>query len=196
MGFGRTGELFVCESLGLRPNFLCLSKGITSGYLPLSVTMVEEKIYQAFYGEYTEFKMFLHSHTYSANPLACACANENLSMLTSDGFFEGLRPKIKFLEDYGSRLRELPSCGEFRRIGLIGRLELVLDRKTKEIIPIEERIAYKIYLEALRRGVILRPLGNVIYFIPPLIISVDQIKTMIDVAYNCVELVLGTTKNV
>tara|TARA_B100000686_G_C16795440_1_gene981947 strand:+ start:2013 stop:3314 length:1302 start_codon:yes stop_codon:yes gene_type:complete len=196
VGFGRTGALFVCESLGLRPTFLCLSKGITSGYLPLAATLVEEKIFEAFYGEYSDFKMFLHSHSYTANPLACACANETLAMLTEDGFLESLQPKIKFLEDYGSRLRELPHCGEFRRTGLIGRLELVRDKKTLEPIPIQERVGYRIYLEALQKGVFLRPLGNVIYFIPPLIIDVDQIKTMIDTAYESVRKILGDSKYV
>ena len=196
VGFGRTGSLFVCESLGLKPTFLCLSKGITAGYLPLSATLVEEKIYQAFYGEYEDFKMFLHSHSYSANPLACACANETLAMLTENGFMQSLRPKIDFLENYGSRLRELPWCGEFRRTGFIARMELVRDKKTLEPIPLGERTGYSIYLEALRRGIFLRPLGNVIYFIPPLITTKEQLKIMIDSAYDCVKLVLGDSKHV
>ncbi|MFQ5672573.1 MAG: adenosylmethionine--8-amino-7-oxononanoate transaminase [Nitrospinales bacterium] len=192
VGFGRAGALFVCESHGLRPTFLCLSKAITSGYLPLAATLTEERIFQAFYGEYPSLKMFLHSHSYTANPLACACANETFSLLRENGFLESLQPKIRFMGEYGEKLRELKWCGEFRQTGMIARIELARNRQTREPFPLEKRLGYQIYLEGLKRGVLMRPLGNVIYFIPPLIISREEIKIMIDTAYDCIRAVLDS----
>lgn len=190
VAFGRTGSLFVSGELGLRPTFLCLSKGVTSGYLPLAATLVEDKIYSAFYDDYATRKMFLHSHSYTANPLACACANETLSLLLEDDFLGKLRPKIEALGECGRKLEELEWCGEFRQTGMIAAVELVKDRNTREPFAFERRIGYRIYLEGLKRGVFMRPLGSVIYFIPPLVISVEEIKTMVDTACDCIRAVL------
>ena len=192
VGFGRTGALFVCQSHGLRPTFLCLSKAITSGYLPLAATLAEERIYRAFYDDYAARKMFLHSHSYTANPLACACANETLAMLKENGFLETLQPKIRFMEEYGEKLRELKWCGEFRQTGMIARVELVRDKQTRKPFSLARRLGYQIYLEGLKRGVLMRPLGDVIYFIPPLIISQEEIKTMIDTAHDSIRAVLDS----
>jgi adenosylmethionine-8-amino-7-oxononanoate aminotransferase len=189
VGFGRTGSLFVCGEYELNPTFLCLSKGITSGYLPLAATLTEDEIYSAFYGEFSEMKLFIHSHSYSANPLACAVANESLSILTENDFMESLKPKIRALEAYGNKLKDLQWCGEFRQTGMIAAVELVADKETKEEFPFEKRVGYQIYQEGLKRGVLMRPLGNVIYFIPPLVISTDEIKMMIDTAYDCIQAV-------
>jgi adenosylmethionine-8-amino-7-oxononanoate aminotransferase len=190
VGFGRTGSLFVCGENDLRPTFLCLSKGITSGYLPLAVTLTEDAIYRAFYDDFATMKFFIHSHSYSANPLACAVANESLAMLTENGFLESLKPKIQAMEEYGKRLTELNCVGEFRQTGMIAAVELVKDKETKETFPFEDRVGYKIYQEGLQRGVLMRPLGNVIYFIPPLVITIEEIKTMIDTATDCIRTVL------
>ena len=177
VGFGRTGSLFVCDSHGLKPTFLCLSKGITSGYLPLAATLTSDLIYQTFYGEHASMKLFVHSHSYSANPLACACANETLSLLTKNNFLENLKPKIKFIGETGSLLNEYKWCGEFRQKGMIAAIELVRDKLSKDTFPLKDRVGHKIYLEGLKRGVFMRPLGDVIYFIPPLIITNEEIKS-------------------
>ncbi len=190
VGFGRTGSLFVCGEYELNPTFLCLSKGITSGYLPLAVTLTEDEIYSAFYDDFATMKFFIHSHSYSANPLACAVANESLAMLTENGFLESLQSKIEALGKYGKRLRELKWVGDFRQTGMIAAVELVKDRETKTAFPSEDRVGYRIYQEGLQRGVLMRPLGNVIYFIPPLVISIEEIKTMIDTAHDCIRAVL------
>ena len=190
VGFGRTGSLFVCGEYELSPTFLCLSKGITSGYLPLAATLTEDEIYSAFYDEFSTMKLFIHSHSYSANPLACAVANESLAMLKENNFLEKLKPKIRALGECGNKLKELEWCGEFRQTGMIAAMELVADRATKEEFPFEKRLGYRIYREGLKRGVIMRPLGNVIYFIPPLVISTEEIKMMIDTAYDCIRAVL------
>ena len=191
VGFGRTGSLFVCDSHGLKPTFLCLSKGITSGYLPLAATLTSDQIYQAFYGEPASMNLFVHSHSYSANPLACACANETLSLLTKNNFLENLKPKIKFLEEAGGSLSEIKWCGEFRQRGMIAAIELVQDQLSKDAFPLKDRVGYKVYLEGLKRGVFMRPLGDVIYFIPPLIITNEEIEIMMNAAFESIEAVLG-----
>ena len=190
VGFGRTGSLFVSEQYGLNPTFLCLSKGITSGYLPLAATLATEEIYQAFYDDYESSKLFIHSHSYSANPLACAAANETLNLLTEPGFMDRLNPKIDAMRQQGECLRELPWCGEFRQTGMIAAVELVQSRDHLEPFPIEQRVGYQIFLEGLKREVYLRPLGNVVYFIPPLIIEPDQIETMMNAAHDSINAVL------
>lgn len=190
VGFGRTGSLFVSEHHSLNPDFLCLSKGITSGYLPLAATLTTDEIYQAFYDEYETFKLFIHSHSYSANPLACAAANVTLDLLTEAGFMESLKPKIESIREQGERLRDLPWCGEFRQTGMIAAVELVQNQETLEPFPIAQRVGHQIFLEGLKREVVLRPLGNVVYFIPPLVIEPDQIATMMNAAHESIITVL------
>ena len=191
VGFGRTGALFVCQEHKLDPTFLCLSKGLTSGYLPLAATLTEERIYQAFYGDYDEFKFFLHSHSYTANPLACACANETLDMLTEDGFFEELSERSVWLREGATKLEELPYCGKYSQLGMVGRVELMENKEKNLPFSFEKRFGYRIYLEGLKRGIVLRPLGNVIYFMPPLNISKTEIEFMTDTAYDCIRKILN-----
>ena len=186
VAFGRTGSLFVCGAHDLRPTFLCLSKGITSGYLPLSATLTTDEIYSAFYGEYDDMKLFIHSHSYSANPLACAVANETLKMLTENNFLESLKPKIATLKECGKQFEGLN--GEFRQTGMIAAVELV--KNNKERHPFEKRIGYQVFLEGLKRGLFMRPLGDVVYFIPPLVISEAEIETMLNTAHDCINAVL------
>jgi adenosylmethionine-8-amino-7-oxononanoate aminotransferase len=191
VGFGRTGSLFVCNDHGLKPDFLCLSKGITSGYLPLAATLTSDHIYQAFYDEPLSMKLFIHSHSYSANPLACACANETLSLLTKDKFFHNLRPKINTLKEMGNKLNDFKWCGEFRQTGMIGAIELVRDKLSKGSYPVGDHVGHKVHLEGLKRGIFIRPLRDVVYFIPPLIITDKEIETMVEVTYESIDAVLG-----
>jgi adenosylmethionine-8-amino-7-oxononanoate aminotransferase len=190
VGFGRTGSLFVSEHHGLNPTFMCLSKGITSGYLPLAATLTTDEIYQAFYGDYKSFKLFIHSHSYSANPLACAAANATLDLLTEAGFMDSLKPKIESMHEQGKILSDLPWCGEFRQTGMIAAVELVRNREMLEPFPVEQRVGHQIFFEGLKREVILRPLGNVVYFIPPLVIEPGQIETMMNAAHESITAVL------
>lgn len=185
VAFGRTGSLFVCEAHGLQPTFLCLSKGITSGYLPLSATLTTDEIYSAFYGEHQ--KLFIHSHSYSANPLACAVANETLRMLTENNFLDTLKPKIAALKECGKQFEGIR--GEFRQTGMIAALELV--NENKERFPSEKRIGYQVFLEGLKRGLFMRPLGDVVYFIPPLVITEAEIETMLNKAHDCINVVVS-----
>ena len=191
VAFGRTGSLFVSGEHNLRPTFLCLSKGITSGYLPLAATLTTDEIYSAFYDDFSTWKMFIHSHSYSANPLACSVASESLAILSKDKFLESLSPKISLMEKLGQQItQDSKWCGEFRQQGMIAALELVENKNDKSSFPIENRMGYKIYLEALKRGVFLRPLGDVIYFIPPLVINEDEITKMMNAAQECIAVVL------
>ena len=191
VAFGRTGSLFVSGQHDIRPTFLCLSKGITSGYLPLAVTLTTEEIYSAFYDDYNNWKMFIHSHSYSANPLACSVANETLAIACQNDFMAMLTPKIRLMKELGQQIaKDSKWCGEFRQQGMIAALELVENNDSKQPLPIENRVGYKVYLEALKRGVFLRPLGDVIYFIPPLVISEDEITTMMNTARECMAVVL------
>ena len=189
VAFGRTGSLFVSEEY--KPTFLCLSKGITSGYLPLAATMTTDEIYSAFYDDYSRGKLFIHSHSYSANPLACSVANETLAILSENDFMEKLVPKIAKIKRLGKRISdESKWCAEFRQQGMIAALELVKNKESKEPFPSENRVGYKIYLEGLKRGLFLRPLGDVIYFIPPLVITEDEITIMMRTAEECIAAVL------
>ncbi len=191
VGFGRTGSLFVSEKHGLNPTFLCLSKGITSGYLPLAATLTEDKIYDAFYDDFSTFKLFIHSHSYSANPLACSAANVSLDLLDEESFWEGLEKKVRQLGRYSDQFSSLKWCGEFRQTGMIVAVELLKNIESKTPFPVQDRIGYQIYLEGLKRGIFLRPLGNVIYFLPPLIINEEEIQFMMETAFECIKFVLN-----
>jgi adenosylmethionine---8-amino-7-oxononanoate aminotransferase len=186
VAFGRTGSLFVCAEYDLKPDFLCLSKGITSGYLPLSATLTSDEVYSAFYGDHRDLKLFIHSHSYSANPLACAVANETLNMLTENNFLETLKPKISAIKECGKQFNGI--AADFRQTGMIAALELV--EKNKERYPFEKRVGHQVYLEGLKRGLFMRPLGDVVYFIPPLVITEEEIDVMLSTARECINAVL------
>lgn len=190
-GFGRTGRMFACEHEGVRPDFLCLAKGITGGYLPLAVTLTTERIYKAFLGEYKELKTFFHGHTFTGNPLGCAAALANLRIFKKERTLQRLQPKIKFLSEVLAGLKVLPHVSDIRQKGLMVGIELVRNKSTKEPYPIEERIGHRVCMEARRYGLILRPLGDVIVLMPPLSIAKNEIKRMVDIVYRCIQSVTG-----
>lgn len=177
-GFGRTGKMFACEHEGVRPDILCAAKGITGGYLPLSATFTTETIYKAFLGEYKEFKAFFHGHTYSANPLACAAASANLDLFKTNKFLERMQPKITLLERELEKIKLNPHVGDIRQKGFMVGIELVQDKTKKESFPLSKKIGAKVCFEARRRGVFLRPLGNVVVLMPPLSITEREIKSL------------------
>ena len=176
-GFGRTGKMFACEHAGISPDFMVLSKGLTGGYLPLSVVLMTDEIYSQFYCDYTLQKSFLHSHSYTGNPLACTAANATLDIFEKENILEKIAPKIEYMGKKLEKFRDLPNVAEVRQQGMIGVVEL------KGYRP-EERIGLKVYQYGLDNGVLLRPLGHVIYFMPPLIISFEEMDKMIEVAYK------------
>ena len=182
VGFGRTGTLFACEQAGIAPDFLCLGKGLTGGYLPLSVCMTTEDIYQAFYAEYAAQRAFLHSHSYSGNALACAAALATLDIFRDDDVLAANRDLAKHMAQATAPLRDLPHVAEVRQIGMILAIEMVKDRNTREPFPWQERRGRIVYRYALDRGALLRPLGDVVYFMPPYVIAPDEIDQLAIIA--------------
>ncbi|HKA34701.1 MAG TPA: aminotransferase class III-fold pyridoxal phosphate-dependent enzyme, partial [Candidatus Binatia bacterium] len=189
-GFGRTGKMFACEHAGAAPDILCLAKGITGGYLPLAATLATEEIFSAFLGEYREFKSFFHGHTYTGNPLGCAAALASLKLFESEKILERMQPKIDYLR--GRLTKEFPALdhiSDIRQWGFMVGIELAEDKQSRRSYPVEKRIGHKVILEARRRGVVIRPLGDVVILMPPLTIGDDEMKTLLDVVYASIKAV-------
>ena len=187
VGLGRTGTLFACEQAGIRPDFLCLSKGITGGYLPLSVVLTTDDVYGAFYDDYLNRTAFLHSHSYSGNPLACAAALATLDLLEAP---DRSARNEQIAAHMGAAARPLaahPNVAEVRQTGLILAVEFVASRVTRAPHPWTERRGLRAYRHALDRGVLLRPLGNVLYLMPPYVIAPDEIDLAVQVLAECVD---------
>jgi adenosylmethionine-8-amino-7-oxononanoate aminotransferase len=188
VGFGRTGTMFACEQAGIRPDYLCLSKGLTGGYLPLSVVLTTDAIYDAFYDEYGKLNAFLHSHSYTGNPLACAAANATLAIFREEPVLERNRATAARMLASVEHLRDHPHVAEVRQCGMILAIELVKDRATRAPWPWVERRGLRIYLHALEHGALIRPLGTTIYFMPPYVITPAEIELLARVATEGIEL--------
>jgi len=188
VGFGRTGTLFACEQGPIRPDFLCLSKGLTGGYLPLSCVLTTPEIYAAFYDEYVKQRAFLHSHSYTGNALACRAALASLDLFERDDVLGRNRMLARRMAEAAAHLTDHPHVAEVRQTGMILAIELVRDKTTREPYPWQERRGLRVYRHALSRGVLLRPLGNVIYFMPPYVISPEEIQFMATVATEGIDL--------
>lgn len=187
VGFGRTGKMFACEHSDISPDIMCLSKGLTAGYMPLSLVLMSNKIYNAFYDEYNTMKAFLHSHSYSGNALGCSIAVETLKIFEEENVLDKNKDKSDYLrKKVESVLKDIPYVGEYRQIGMIGAIELVKNKDTKEPFESEKRVGYNIYQNALEKGVLLRALGNIIYFMPPYVISKEEIDFMVEVARDSI----------
>lgn len=180
VGFGRTGEMFASQSANITPDFLVLSKGLTGGYLPLSVVLTSNEIYAKFYCDYSEGKAFLHSHSYTGNALACAAANATLDLFERDDIIEKNRSTAKYMSDRLEKFRELKNVASIRQTGMICVVEL-------KGYSQEDRVGLKVYQYGLKHGVLLRPLGNVIYFMPPYIITESECDKMMRVAYEAID---------
>jgi adenosylmethionine-8-amino-7-oxononanoate transaminase len=160
-GFGRTGRMFACDHAGVKPDILCLAKGITGGYLPLAATLTSEEIFSAFLGEYKEYKTFFHGHTYTGNPLGCAAALANLELFEKESVIERMQPKIKYLQTrLSGELRVLSHVSDVRQWGFMVGIELVEDKNERRSYPPEKRTGHRVILEARKRGVMIRPLGE------------------------------------
>ena len=195
-GFGRTGRMFACEHENVTADLLCLAKSITGGYLPLAATITTEEVYSAFLGDYSEKKTFFHGHTYTGNPLACAAALANLDIFESGETLKRLQPKIEFLRKNLRRFYDLEHVGDIRQKGMMVGIELVKNRATKEPYKWEDRIGWKVIEEAKKRGIILRPLESVIVLMPPLNISIKDLRFLLDATYNAIGTVLEPKRKV
>jgi adenosylmethionine-8-amino-7-oxononanoate aminotransferase len=178
-GFGRTGKMFACQHEGVSPDFLCLAKGITGGYLPMAATLTTQKVYEGFLFDYKKQKTFFHGHTYTGNPLSCAAALANLEIFKKERTLIKLVPKIKFLAKKLKMFYNLPSVAEVRQKGFMVGIEL----KGR----LEDRLGVKVCQHVRKYGVILRPLGNVIVLMPPLSISIEELDYLLMATYRAVQ---------
>ena len=186
VGFGRTGKMFATEFSTADPDFMCVSKGLTNGCLPLAATLTTQDVYDAFYDDYEKNKTFFHGHTFTANPLATAAAVASLQIFQEEGTLDKASIEIAYLHQEMERLRELPHVGDIRCKGMIAALELVRDKDTREPFSFEERVGWNIYKEGLKRGLILRPLGNVTYLFLPLCVTRDELREILQLTRESV----------
>lgn len=191
VGFGRTGKMFACEHEAVTPDVMCLAKGITGGYLPLAVTLTTDEVYGAFLGEHRECKTFFHGHTYTGNPLACATALANIRLIEEEGLIERLGEKISFLEEGLKRFALLDHVGDIRQRGMMVGIELVKDKRTKDPYPWEDNMGHRVILEAREKGLIIRPLGNVIVLMPVLSMSIPELDQLLGIVYDAIARVTG-----
>jgi adenosylmethionine-8-amino-7-oxononanoate aminotransferase len=175
VGFGRTGSLFACQQEQVVPDLLCLGKGLTAGYLPMAATLVTDEIWQAFLGDYASARTFFHGHTYGGNPLAAAVALASLELFDQEQTLAQLPAKSARLAEHLARIARHPQVGDVRLRGLMAGIELVRDRRTKEPYPWAEKRGIRACEAALEQGVWLRPLGNVVVIMPPLVVSLEEL---------------------
>ena len=178
-GFGRTGTMFAVEQAGITPDYIVLSKGLTGGYLPLSVVLTTDEVYSAFYCDYKLYKAFLHSHSYTGNALACAAANATLDLFESGNVIENNKETAKYMASKLQRFESLNNVASVRQCGMVAAVEL-------KGYDASERIGLKVYQYGLDHGVLLRPLGHIVYFMPPYIITPDEIDVMMDTAFDAI----------
>ncbi|PAU52568.1 adenosylmethionine--8-amino-7-oxononanoate transaminase [Pseudomonas sp. PIC25] len=188
VGFGRTGTMFACEQAGITPDFLCLSKALTGGYLPLAACLTTDRIYQAFYDDYSTLRAFLHSHSYTGNPLACAAALATLDIFESDRVIENNRRLAARMAQATAHLADHPQVAEVRQTGMVLAIEMVQNKVSKTPYPWQERRGLKVFEHALSRGALLRPLGSVVYFLPPYVITEEQIDFLAEVASEGIDI--------
>jgi adenosylmethionine-8-amino-7-oxononanoate aminotransferase len=187
VGFGRTGTMFACTQEDVAPDFLCLAKGLTGGYLPLAATLTTDEVYNAFLGPPEAGRTFYHGHTYTGNPLGAAVALANLDLLEAPSGLPALPAKIERLRSHLERLRNFAVVGDIRQKGLMAGIELVRERRTRERFAAEARMGARVCRLAREQGVLLRPLGDVIVVMPPLAIDLPLLDRLGDVLYNCVK---------
>ncbi|MFC3886477.1 adenosylmethionine--8-amino-7-oxononanoate transaminase [Bacillus songklensis] len=195
-GFGRTGKMFACEHENVFPDLMTAGKKITGGYLPIAVTFTTEKIYKAFYDDYTKLKTFFHGHSYTGNQLGCAVALANLKLFEQNQIVQQVSEKANYIKElFEKELSVLPHVGDIRQLGFMSGIELVRDKKTKEPFPFEQRVGYKTTLKMRELGMLTRPTGDVIVFMPPLVSSREDLKEMIHIMKRAIEIVTTEEAN-
>ncbi|NLE29107.1 MAG: adenosylmethionine--8-amino-7-oxononanoate transaminase [Phycisphaerae bacterium] len=191
-GFGRTGKMFSCEYIkNIKPDFICLSKGITSGYLPLAATLTTEKIYRTFYADFDKNKTLYHGHTYTANPLGCAAALASLEVFEKEQTLAHVNELAPWFHAELDQFRDLPHVGDVRHLGFVGVLELVADKQTKAPFPTAKRVGKEIYRRGLEYHLLLRPLGDILYFYLPLCTSRKELQTILNSTYKVLRCTLN-----
>jgi adenosylmethionine-8-amino-7-oxononanoate aminotransferase len=191
-GFGRMGRMFACELEEVTPDFMAVSKGLTGGYLPLAATLTTERVYEGFLGDIKDRRTFFHGHTYTGNPLACAGALAALGLFQRDNLLEKTRKKIHLLGNLLQEFYTIDQVGDIRTCGLIAGIELVKDPATREPYPFELRLGHRVTLEARKRGVIVRPLGDTLVLMPPLVISDKDLERLVTVVADSTRAALAS----
>ncbi|MFC4528518.1 adenosylmethionine--8-amino-7-oxononanoate transaminase [Dyella halodurans] len=191
VGFGRTGTLFACEQAQVTPDFMCLSKGLTGGFLPLSAVLTTAAVYEAFYAEYSAGKAFLHSHSYTGNPLACRVALETLNIFHDEPVLARNRELAVHLAARLAPLRDHPHVADVRQTGMIAAVELVADKAARRPFTPGERRGLRVYLHGLEHGALLRPLGDIIYFMPPYVVTTQELDHLVDVAMRGIDIAVA-----
>lgn len=189
VGFGKTGRLFACEREGVAPDFLCLAKGLTGGYLPLAATLTTERVYSAYFGSSVDGKTFYHGHTYGGNPLGAAVALANLDVFDEEQTLEKLGPKVTLLEQRLREMSELPHVGDVRQCGLIAGIELVEDKAGKQAYDPSRQVGVQVCQKAREFGLLIRPLADTVVVMPPLSIREDELDEMLQVIRRCIRYV-------
>jgi adenosylmethionine-8-amino-7-oxononanoate aminotransferase len=178
-GFGRTGTMFACEQGGVAPDIMAVAKGLTGGYLPLAATLTTKEVYDAFLGRYEEFKTFFHGHSYTANPLGCAAALATLSIFETEDVLTHVASLSRVMAEELAKLESRRSIGDIRQKGLMVGIEIVADRKTKEPSPPERKVGQRVVRKVREKGIIMRPLGDVIVLMPPLSSTEEEIRHLV-----------------
>ena len=186
-GFGRTGKMFAVEHENVQPDIMTIAKGITGGYLPIAATLTSERIYNAFYADYSEMKTFFHGHSYTGNQLGCAAALANLDIFVRENLVEEAAKKSSYVREKLEQIAALPHVGDIRQLGLICGIELVEDKESKIAFQATDRVAYKATLRMRKQGLLTRPLGDVIVFMPPLAASYSELDEMLSIMKNVIE---------
>jgi adenosylmethionine-8-amino-7-oxononanoate aminotransferase len=186
-GFGRTGKMFACEHERITPDLMAISKGLTGGYMPLAATLTTDEIYQGFLGTYDEFKTFFHGHSFTGNPLGCAVALANLQVFRQEKTLSRLSAKIKMLTQWLKPIADIPHVGDIRQRGFMVGIELVQDTTTKTPYPLSAKTGHHVAAIARSKGLILRPIGNVLVLIPPLSTTTEELKKMLEIIKKSIE---------
>jgi adenosylmethionine-8-amino-7-oxononanoate aminotransferase len=194
-GFGRTGTMFACDEERVKPDILCLAKGLTAGYLPLAVTLTTDDIYKAFLGKYSDFKAFFHGHTYTANPLACSAALANLDYFKEKSVIEKNKLLIKHLTNCLNKFKDHTHIGDVRQKGLMAGIELIKDKQKRIPYPAKLNMGARVTESCRKMGVIIRPLGNVAVLMPPYCFTRKQISKLCNTTYDSIDAVAGGAKS-
>ncbi len=188
VGFGRSGTMFACEQGPIRPDFLCLSKGLTGGWLPLALVLTTDEVYDAFYAEYSTLKAFLHSHSYTGNPLACSVANATLDLFEQQDTIRLNQRLAEKMAEAAAPFHDHPHVADVRQTGMVLALEMVRDKTRREAYDWRERRGLRVYQHGLSQGALLRPLGNVVYWMPPYVITEQQIDWLAGITREGIDL--------
>ena len=183
--------MFACDQEDVRPDLMCLGKGLTGGYLPVAATLATDEIHEAFLGEHSETKTFFHGHTFTGNPLGCAAALATISKFEKDATLEALQSKIAHLSRALGKISELDHVGDVRQCGFIAAIELVANKKSKHPFPVEDRIGARVCSQARQRGLLVRPLGDTIVIMPPLVIDLTDLDTLLQIVQETIQSVTG-----